>query len=437
MSLKEEIKNPTDEQRRVKEISKIAKAAENEAHLEQRKVTKYRTVGTIFLPFALLAALGFGLYTARNQIEDIYRYIHSHMFSTNATPPVTEPVKKRLTAQDLEARLNEGKGHFDLGVHFEKLGDQDAALEEYELAVEYNPNDIFAHQNLAQIYSDKKELDKAKSALETAIKISQKFGQAHNTWGEYALGLADIDSAKKDFTRAIKFDPNIIDAYLRLANIHAIKKEFTKATSLLKKANSIDINNDIVHNNLGYYLELSGDLDSAEKHYNLALKFNPESKTTYFNLGRLYKDKKQFKKAKKVMQKAIDIDPKLIYAHDSLGEILKELGDAKSAMNAYEQSLKLNPNNVFGLISLADLYGKAKQYQKAATLLEKAIQLEPKSALAHNNLGLYLNSMMDYNSAERELKLAVEFAPKNEIIKENLEIILKQNTNRRKKLKNN
>jgi tetratricopeptide (TPR) repeat protein len=101
--------------------------------------------------------------------------------------------------------------HLQLGIVYEKKGEFDNALEEYEAAAKKYPVAFFY---LGNVYFQKKDLDKAEKYYRKAIRKDRSNADAHNNlaWLYYVEGR-NLDQAEKLALTAIKLDPSKKETY--------------------------------------------------------------------------------------------------------------------------------------------------------------------------------------------------------------------------------
>ena len=98
-------------------------------------------------------------------------------------------------------------------------------------------------------------------------------------------------------TKILSIDHNHLDSLLLMSNIFAINRNFTKAKELLLKANEIQPNNLTILNNLGTACKELGKIEEAIKFYEKIIKLNPQHTNAQYNLGVVFYNLKEFKKA--------------------------------------------------------------------------------------------------------------------------------------------
>lgn len=83
-------------------------------------------------------------------------------------------------------------------------------------------------------------------------------------------------------------------------------------------------------------------------------------------------------------------NPENVGAWVQLGHMYFDKGENKKAIHAYEKSLDLSPGNTNVLTDLGIMYRRSGNPQKAVELFDKVIQLDPKQQNARFNKGIVL-----------------------------------------------
>ncbi len=101
--------------------------------------------------------------------------------------------------------------HLELGIAYEKKGEFDNAIKEYEVAAKKRP---VAYLYLGNAHFQKNELDKAEKYYKKAIKKEPQNADAHNNlaWLYYVQGK-DLDKAESLVLRAMQLNPSKSDTY--------------------------------------------------------------------------------------------------------------------------------------------------------------------------------------------------------------------------------
>ena len=137
-----------------------------------------------------------------------------------------------------------------------------------------------------------------------------------------------------------------------------------------------------------------GFIEKNQKNYREAIKYLTKAKSLtkennmnlIFGLVNSYISLKNIKEARLILDEAVNNNPKsdlLIFNYAKLEE---DLLNSKKAIKLYEKGLKLNTDNYKALSNLAGLYKKTKRYSEAIEVYKKAINLQPQ--IAHLKLSL-------------------------------------------------
>lgn len=100
----------------------------------------------------------------------------------------------------------------------------------------------------------------------------------------------------------------------------------------------------IIYNKVGIAYHQSGNLDSAKKYYDRALKLNRNYAEAINNVGTVHYARKSFRRAVSTYKRALKISPDSASVHSNLGTAYFARKDYKRAIEEYEIALKLDPD---------------------------------------------------------------------------------------------
>lgn len=109
-------------------------------------------------------------------LPDVYSYYGSALMKTGDTPHAAEAFRK-----ELETNPNDFNAHMYLGVLFKEDQDYAHALPHFERALELRPGDEAVRYQLATVHMANGNLDQARQELESIVKQSPDFTEAHVT----------------------------------------------------------------------------------------------------------------------------------------------------------------------------------------------------------------------------------------------------------------
>ncbi len=153
----------------------------------------------------------------------------------------------------------------------------------------------------------------------------------------------------------------------------------------------------------------------AERAWNKGLSVNPLSSDIQADLGFLYLQQNELRKAKDYFQEAIRSDPDTFLAYFGLGQVVELESDVEGAIKYYLKSIRLNPNYAYSYYRLGMLYVQ-KDGLRALRYLKETVRLSPHYALAHYNLAVLYASMKpaQLELARKHAQKAIAFGYKVE-----------------------
>jgi tetratricopeptide (TPR) repeat protein len=186
--------------------------------------------------------------------------------------------------------------------------------------------------------------------------------------------------------------------------------------------------------------QAQGDLAGAAEKYEQLLQVAPGLGPAYNNLGALYLQQREYKKAVALLEKGLKIDPKMTSTFALLGIAQYEMGDYGNARRNLESALRANPKDDNAELFLSNDLIKLGDFDSAAVHLRQLSQrqpqnqeiwyllgkvhmrlseqalsklnaIDPDSVYAHEISGEVMESMKNFDGALLEYKKAVELAP--------------------------
>lgn len=160
--------------------------------------------------------------------------------------------------------------HMTAGRVAEEKGDMIAALEQYNLAVDKDPDLILAYSRMGVILNKLGHHDIADEIFQKALAKDDTAIYLHNNQGFSYMLQGRLDEAEACFRRALDIEPKFARARMNLGILLARKERYEDAFVAFREAS----NEALAHYNVGYMYSRAGDIEMAEVHYRLALSCN-------------------------------------------------------------------------------------------------------------------------------------------------------------------
>lgn len=278
-----------------------------------------------------------------------------------------------------------------------------SAVTAYENAAAMDPKNGEPYYKIGLIYS-RPNPEESQKYLEKAVSVDPEFTYAYDELADiyYQRKEADKAVAAAEKFRQLSSDPEKIK--IRLAFIYVMKGEFTKANDIFKEIIKKDNVKPIVYRYYSKSLlatKVSADsLESARVSEEFLAKAKPEDVTLkdMIDLGKLYLALKQDARGVEKFNQAIQKDPKSVEAAQIQAETLFRGKQWKEAIAAYKNLLKIKAKpSPTDQLNLARSYTYTEQYAQADTIYTKLIEQYPTNS-AVVALGAGVKSNLDPNS---------------------------------------
>jgi len=273
-----------------------------------------------------------------------------------------------------QLRPDDGKGWSLLGRTYAGLRMKDEALAAMLKAQALGDKSKDMYTNLARIYADRKEWDKALDAFskgEPTARDQLLIGQLY----VFQNRLAQADSIYQLIISADSTRNDARFAMNELGKLRFRQKDYPGTIALLQRRIALDPNND----------------------------------EAYYYIGLSYKEMKQYPEALAALRQAVTLGDAKADRHFWLGILYEQTDSTAQAVREFQRSLELDSTSVTAAIAYRQIgYRRllAKDYSSAIPLLEHAAALSPKDvqslvwlAQGYQNSGNRAKALEYYNRA--------------------------------------
>jgi tetratricopeptide (TPR) repeat protein len=236
--------------------------------------------------------------------------------------------------------------------------------------------------------------------FQAAIQRSPQLTEAHNNVGVALINLKRHDEAIPWFESALAVDPGYVVAVHNIANAHHAMGRHQQAVAQYQKALQLDPGYAPALGAMATALQAMGRVPEAIALCRQAVDRQPGSAELWFQLALVQsKTPDTVPEAVKAYQRVIAIQPSA-RAHNNLGTLLLNAGQVGPAIVQFEAALRLAPSYARAHNNLGNAYSKTEQGQRAEQHYQSAIKLAPSYISPYYNLGLlYLNARRFAESA--------------------------------------
>ena len=200
-----------------------------------------------------------------------------------------------------------------------------ASLDEYQKSMEYSADFAFGRYNLANLYVNLRQPEKAVESYKAAIKIDNLFYPAKVNLAMLYNQMGKNNEAEKLLREVVTFHPESYEVHYSLGLLLAEEKKYAEAANYLKQAARGMPNRARIHYNLGLLLQhLKRDLD-AEASLLKAKELEPDNLDYLYALADFYLKRKKLQQARSIAQEMVARHPTQRIGHDILQLIEKNL----------------------------------------------------------------------------------------------------------------
>ena len=127
-----------------------------------------------------------------------------------------------------------------LGISQEKQGKLQSAQSNFEKSIKFNPNYIYAYNNLGNVLRNLEKYDDAINFINKAIKLNANYPDAYINLGIIYKNLNKFKKAISYYNKSLELNPNLASAYYNLGIVYRVIGNFDEAILNYKKAISIN-----------------------------------------------------------------------------------------------------------------------------------------------------------------------------------------------------
>lgn len=252
--------------------------------------------------------------------------------------------------------------------------DFDKAKECYENALQMDPEDATALNNLGLLFHHLKEFDNAISSFKKAISKKCNPSYLVNLGNTFAA-IKRFKESENQYWDALKISREHINAWVCLAKLAVYQKSFDDAVSYWLEAFNLDRKEE-------YILEIAK-LYILNKNYNQALEYltvvcnSSVNSEIFFQIGRCEFHLRNHGLAEKTFKRAISGQPDRVDFRQYLALNYIAMGKIHKGLQQYDLILKAEPDNYHILTEKGVVLCGIFQLDQALTCFNKVLDLKP------------------------------------------------------------
>jgi|Deesub1362A_J573_1020465.scaffolds.fasta_scaffold05938_2 PhoH-like ATPase len=210
-----------------------------------------------------------------------------------------------------------------------------------------------------------------------------KTGGKENIPPSIAQKLQVYQGIEEAYFKALKENPNNVDAILGLANFYFQTERYEQAIEMYERAKKLRPNDTNISLKIAESYFRLGTPEIALKELKEILRNDPNNLPALVTIGNYYFDRKQYSKAITYYQKALDIQPGNNNVRTDMAIALFNLGRVDDALNQLEIAIKNDPKHALAHFNRAIILWQGKgNLKEAKKEFENYLKLEPQGKLS-------------------------------------------------------
>ena len=288
------------------------------------------------------------------------------------------------------------------------IEDKESALKDYNVAIEYTPNDEDIYEKRAQLYFEMEKYNLADEDYKKIISLNQGSVMGYMGIGRNANAQKKYAEAIKQFDYVTKLASDYASGYSFRAESYIGLKKYNEAIDDIIKA--LELNYD---NKAFYLMQQVADSSFTEIEAKIRVQTVKKSSDGYwpYCLGVINEHRKYYKKAVDQYKLSLLKDDSPISAY-RIATCYENLGDYPSALEYIDYAIELDSTDYDYVLEKADLLYESGNTQEALLQLSKYINKYPDFYYAYYRRGFFKDNTKDTDGAIEDYTMAIALEPK-------------------------
>ncbi|QYU67195.1 tetratricopeptide repeat protein [Leptolyngbya sp. 15MV] len=233
----------------------------------------------------------------------------------------------------------------------------------YRHSLSISKKHVLAANNLCFLLVDQDRIDEAKGVCSDSMQYAEMFPLLYNTMGIVSLKAGDIDEAKSNFEKYLRWVPYDAFGHFNLATAQLMKQDPIAAENSLARAAALNRGDLSVNafaaelTQLANQFTLMSDHGKAADALRRLLYLDPENADARYKLAKVLYVSGDLTSAREDVSIAEKIKPDDPNIKILAGKILVGLGEKTLALERFETAMKVDPTNAEAKENIRKLRG--------------------------------------------------------------------------------
>jgi tetratricopeptide (TPR) repeat protein len=268
--------------------------------------------------------------------------------------------------------------HFTMAQAYSSDGNTDRAIEEYKLALIYDPDSSTIYSRLTNEYLRKGMLSSAMEVCKEGVSKHPEFSDLRMLLGGLYATNRQYDEALKQYEYILKKEPGNEEAAVFKAQTHLELEQSALAKTSLTKFLSYDKNSALGWYYLGRVEQVNQKFTAAEDHFRKAISLKQNFLQAQLSLAFLYEETQKTEKAIEIYRAMFEQSQDLTAANRLVTIYLKK-ENFKAALPYLESIENLDSEDLNAQVKLGLVYMELKQLDQAEKIFKTILAKTPDS----------------------------------------------------------
>ncbi|BAN23291.1 TPR repeat-containing protein [Caballeronia insecticola] len=314
--------------------------------------------------------------------------------------------------------------YLESGIAAHRQARHSEAEAHYRRAVDINPTQPEALNNLGVLLDDTGRSDEAEDCYQQAILLRPDYLDALKNLAASLSDSQQWDKAEQTLKKALAVDPANVAIHLHLARVLGCMGRIADAEACLRHALILQPDNVQTCLELGRTLEAACKPAEAETQYRKSISVAPHQAETHVALAKLLVERKSLQDAESEYRHALRLQPDDAETLSSLGMLLQGTERVTEAEACFRAALRSRAEHIPALGNLADLLNNDARYAEAEACYRRILEIDPRCIEALNNLGRLLEDAHRFDEAETYYRQVLTIEPERVPTVLNLSLLL-------------
>jgi tetratricopeptide (TPR) repeat protein len=321
----------------------------------------------------------------------------------------------QMAQADLEQTIkldpDQAEAQFMLGRLYGYMGETEKALSALDAAVRMSDEDVPLKAKALMIRASLKEEPADRLAdYDAAVKLSPHDPNALRLRGMFYLTQNNSEAAVADLSAAIELDPKDPDTYEARGIAQSLAQKYDEALESFNKAIELEPDSPAALTHRARIKAIKGDMPGALADVDHALKLQPGAIQALLMRAALLGSSGKYEQALSdlnLLRQAMPDNPEVL---TQLAMMYQAARQPSKAVAAYDALLRADSSNAAAYRGRADAYLSLGKQPEAITDYEQALKADPKNSGALNNLAWVLATSPEgqLRDGRRAIELAKE-----------------------------